>query len=116
MLLRNSWRAPALIIALSAFGQEKPATPPAADDAGVVFRADTRLVVCHTTVTDKSGHLVTDLPQSAFTVVENGVRQQIKTFKREDVPVALGLVIDNSGSMTSKRAQVEAAAMALVKA
>ena len=64
---------------------------------------------------DKSGHLVTNLPQSAFTVFENGVPQQIKVFKREDVPVSMGLIIDNSGSMRDKRAKVEAAALALVK-
>jgi VWFA-related protein len=96
-----------------AFGQQTPMLT--GNEAGVVFRADTRLVVCHTTVLDKSGHLVTGLPQSAFSVMENGVRQQIKTFKGEDVPVAMGLVIDNSGSMATKRAQVEAASLALVK-
>ncbi|MGA2197576.1 MAG: hypothetical protein ABSH40_20100, partial [Bryobacteraceae bacterium] len=57
-----------------------------------VFRADTRLVVCNTTVVDnKTGHLVTDLPQSAFTIFENDVKQDIKVFKREDVPVSMGL-------------------------
>jgi Ca-activated chloride channel homolog len=84
-------------------------------DQGAVFRADTRLVVLHATVVDKSGHLVTNLPQSAFRVYENGVQQHIKLFRREDVPVSMGLIIDNSGSMRDKRAQVEAAALALVK-
>jgi len=116
MLLRNSWRAPALLVALAAFGQEKPAVPPGAEDAGVVFRADTRLVVCHTTVVDKNNRLVTDLPESAFSVTENGVPQTIKEFRREDVPVSLGLIIDNSGSMREKRAKVAAAALDLVKA
>jgi len=58
---------------------------------------------------------VTNLPQSAFQVFENGVQQQIKIFKREDVPVSLGLIIDNSGSMREKRQSVESAAVALVK-
>src|ERR1039457_6970680 len=80
-----------------------------------VFRADTRLVVCHTTVVDKNGHLVTTLLQDAFTVYENGVLQPIQIFHREDVPVSMGLIIDNSGSMRDKRAKVEAAALALVK-
>src|ERR1035441_1301487 len=80
-----------------------------------VFHADTRLVVCHTTVMDKNGHLVTTLPQDAFTVYENGVLQPIQIFHREDVPVSMGLIIDNSGSMRDKRAKVEAAALALVK-
>jgi VWFA-related protein len=64
---------------------------------------------------DKAGHLVTDLPKSAFTVYENKVQQQF-TIKREDVPVSLGLIIDNSGSMRDKRKKVEAAAEDLVKA
>jgi len=95
----------------------KPAPKPLSqDDTGTVFRADTRLVVLPTTVVDKTGHLVTTLPREAFTVLENGVQQQIKQFKREDVPVSMGLIIDNSGSMRDKRAKVEAAALALVKA
>ena len=102
-------------LALSAQAQ-KPLTPAPAEDSGSVFRIDTRLVVCHTTVVDKNGHLVTDLPQSAFTVYENGVQQPIKSFKREDVPVSMGLIVDNSGSMRDKRAKVAAAALALVKA
>ncbi len=84
-------------------------------DQAAVFRADTRLVVLHATVVDKSGHLVTNLPETAFQVYENGVQQHIKLFKREDIPVSMGLIIDNSGSMRDKRAKVEAAAVALVK-
>jgi Ca-activated chloride channel homolog len=84
-------------------------------DSDTIFRADTRIVVCHTTVIDKTGHLVTTLPKSAFTVYENKVKQEIRKFQREDVPVALGLVIDNSGSMRNKLEKVKAAALALVK-
>jgi len=84
-------------------------------DAPMVFRTDTRVVVCNTTVVDKNGHLVTDLDRDNFTVYENGVQQKISEFKREDVPVSLGLIIDNSGSMRTKRAGVEAASLALVR-
>jgi Ca-activated chloride channel homolog len=80
------------------------------------FRADTRLVVLNTSVVDRNGKLVTDLPQKAFKVYENGVEQQIRVFKREDIPVSMGLVIDNSGSMQPKRQKVETAALQLVKA
>lgn len=85
------------------------------DDGPALFSSDTRLVVLHATVLDKSGHLVTNLPQSAFEVYENGKLQQVKIFKREDVPVSMGLIIDNSGSMRDKRQKVESAALALVK-
>jgi VWFA-related protein len=79
------------------------------------FRADTRLVVLHASVADKHGKLLTNLKESAFKVFENGQPQQVKIFRREDVPVSLGLVIDDSGSMMTKRARVEAAALALVR-
>ena len=86
------------------------------NDSGAVFRSDTRLVVCQTTVVDKAGHLVDHLTKDSFSVFENNVRQDIKVFKHEDIPVSMGLIIDSSGSMRNKRAGVEAAAMALVKA
>jgi VWFA-related protein len=93
--------------------QIQPPNP--AEDSGAVFRADTRVVDLHVTVVDKNGHLVTNLTKDAFTVLEGGVPQQILTFKREDLPVSMGLIVDNSGSMRDKRAKVEAAALALVK-
>ena len=103
--------------AVALWGQQaRPPAAPPQDDAPTIIRADVRLVVCHTTVVDKSGHLVTDLPREAFTVFENGAQQPIKNFKREDVPVSLGLIVDNSGSMRDKRAKVEAAALALARA
>ena len=80
------------------------------------FRADTRLVVLHASVLDSKGHLLTTLKKDAFKVYEDKVEQPIKTFRREDVPVSMALVIDNSGSMRDKRRKVEAAALALVKA
>ena len=61
------------------------------DDAAV-FRSDVRLMVLHATVVDKNGHLITTLPQNSFQVFENGVQQQVKLFKREDIPVSMGLV------------------------
>jgi VWFA-related protein len=86
------------------------------EDADALFTSDTRLVVLHATVLDKSGKLLTTLQQSAFTVKENNIVQPVKLFRREDVPVSMGLVIDNSGSMRNKRERVNAAAQAFVKA
>jgi Ca-activated chloride channel family protein len=91
--------------------------PPAiaGDDESVTFSSETRLVPLSVTVQDKSAHLVTNLSQSAFQVYENGVLQPLKIFKREDVEISLGLIIDSSGSMRNKREQVAAAALDLVK-
>jgi VWFA-related protein len=80
------------------------------------FRSDVRLVVLHASVTDKHGKLLTNLKHSAFKVFENGQPQQVKRFRQEDVPVSLGIIIDDSGSMSNKRSRVEAAALALVRA
>ena len=93
-----------------------PASLLVAQKDPAVFTTETRLVVLHATVVDKTGHLVTNLAQNAFQIYENGVQQQMKLFRREDIPVSMGLVIDNSGSMRDKRQKVAAAALALVKA
>ena len=77
-----------------------------------MFRSDTRLVQLHATVIDKKGNFVTDLPQSAFRVFEDGKEIPLKLFRREDVPVSMGLIIDNSASMRNKRKQVESATLA----
>jgi len=80
------------------------------------FRVETRLVVLHATVTNSRGESVTNLPQDAFTVRENGKRQPIRLFRRDDIPISLGLLIDNSGSMRLLRSKVEAAAVAFARA
>src|SRR5262245_27848164 len=100
------------IVPLSA--QPKASQPE--DQTQTTFRSDTRLVVLHATVVDKSGRFITNLQPGAFHVFENNVEQPIKKVLREDVPVSMGLIVDNSGSMRTKRARVEASAMALVKA
>ena len=108
--------AVAAISSLALWGQQTiPSKSQDAEESGAIFHSDTRRVDLHATVVDKSGHLVTNLPREAFTVLENGAPQEIRTFKREDVPVSMGLIVDNSGSMRDKRAKVEAAALALVK-
>ena len=114
MWLRILLPAGALAIGIAALQGQQPKSA-ASQGTVPIFTADTRLVVCHTTVVDKAGKLVTNLKQDAFTVTENDVKQDILLFKREDIPVSMGLIIDNSGSMRSKRASVEAAALALVK-
>ncbi|MBM3774693.1 MAG: VWA domain-containing protein [Acidobacteria bacterium] len=119
MLPFNKTALIAGLCTLAVPGQQNPqAQPPAAQEAegSAVFRSDTRLVVLHATVVDRNGHHLSNLPQSAFQVYENGVEQSIKIFRREDVPVSLGLIVDNSGSMRDKRSKVEAAVLTLVRA
>ena len=67
------------------------------------------------TVLDSSGKSVQTLDKSAFTVYEDGVLQTINSFRHEDLPVSLGLLIDSSGSMYDKRVAVEKASLDFVK-
>ncbi len=80
------------------------------------FTVDTREVDLYVSVTDKNGSQVTGIPKSAFKVLEDGVEQPVKDFTHLDVPVSMGIIIDNSASMHDKRASVNAASLALVKA
>ncbi len=69
----------------------------------------------HVTVTNEKGDFVPDLTRSEFQIYEDKTPQDVSLFSRDDIPVTMGLVIDNSGSMREKRAQVNAAAMTFVK-
>ncbi|MBI1358149.1 MAG: VWA domain-containing protein [Acidobacteria bacterium] len=89
-------------------GQEEGVVP--------VFTGGTELVVLHVTVADKDDRIVPDLKEDSFEIYENGVLQPIKLFRREDVPVSVGILVDNSGSMRDKRLKVNAAAVDFVKA
>src|SRR5579862_1438608 len=87
------------------------------EDNGVfVFKKEVEEVVLHATVVDDKNHMVMDLDKSAFTVFENNQPQTLTSFRREDIPVAMGIVIDNSGSMREKRDKVNKAALNLVRA
>jgi VWFA-related protein len=79
------------------------------------IRTSVDLVVLRATVRDHKGGPVSGLTKENFQVYEDKVPQQIESFSHEDVPVTVGLVIDNSGSMRSKHPDVVAAAMAFVR-
>ena len=75
---------------------------------------DLNLVVLPVTVLDRSGGFVSGLREQDFQVYEDGVRQPIRLFLHEDIPVTAGLVIDHSGSMGNKLAEVIGAAHSFV--
>lgn len=101
----------------SAAPQASPQTPDTGGEGGTfVFHTGVEEVVLHATVIDDKDHIITDLEKSAFTVYEDGKPQIITSFRHEDIPVAMGIVIDNSGSMREKRDRVNKAALNLVRA
>jgi Ca-activated chloride channel homolog len=86
------------------------------NDQGVfVFRKDVDEVLLHASVIDDKQHMVTTLDRNAFTVFEDGKPQNIISFHHEDIPVSIGILIDNSGSMREKRNKVNQAALNLVR-
>ena len=80
-----------------------------------VFRKEVDEVTLHATVVDDKNHIVTGLDRGDFAVYEDGQPQKVTSFRHEDIPVAVGIVIDNSGSMRDKRPAVNAAAINFVK-
>jgi VWFA-related protein len=90
--------------------------PDASDNGVFVFRKQVDEVVLHATVIDDKQRIVTTLDKGDFNVYEDGHPQTITSFRHEDIPVAMGIVVDNSGSMREKRQKVNAAALNLVRA
>jgi Ca-activated chloride channel family protein len=105
----------AVIVALSSFplAQEPSSSQDSSDKYTIRVSAD--LVVLRATVQDHKNAPVSGLDKNDFQVYEDGVLQSIRHFSHEDVPVTVGLVIDNSGSMRPKRADVIAASLAFAR-
>jgi VWFA-related protein len=75
------------------------------------LRLNSNMVILSATVIDHHNSLVSGLSKDDFQIYEDGAPQQIRDFSHEDIPVTAGIVVDNSGSMTSKRSDVIAAAL-----
>jgi len=105
-----------IVIVLPSLARPQESSPSRShqgDDYTINVNVD--VVVLHATTQDHKGTLVSGLDKNDFQVYENGVLQQIKYFSHDDIPVTVGLVIDNSGSMKPKRADVIAAALAFAR-
>ena len=84
-------------------------------DEGFIIRKNVENIILHATVVDDKHRVINSLTKNDFQVYENGQLQQIKSFDRRDVPVAVGIIIDNSGSMGDKRPAVNRAAINFVR-
>jgi VWFA-related protein len=73
------------------------------------------MVALSATVLDRHNALVSGLSKDDFQVYEDGVLQQIRHFSHEDIPVTVGILVDNSGSMGPKRDDVIAAALSFAR-
>jgi Ca-activated chloride channel family protein len=96
--------------------------PKAPENAAVIGRDNGKYtlqrnvdeVVLNATVLDDKQHMVTTLAKDDFKVSEDGVQQTITSFQHQDIPISLGILVDNSGSMRTKRTAVNTAALDLV--
>ncbi len=114
--------APSLTVDTDPVRSPDTAVPPSVAGAplhkhgsGYVLRTNVDEVVLNATVLDGT-RLVQNLKESNFKIYEDGVRQKIISFQHTDLPVSMGLVIDNSGSMYQKRPAVNKSALDLVEA
>ena len=104
-----------LIAVTAALNSAEPQDSTSDAATSLRFSANVDLVTLPITIRDARGRPVSDLRQQDFEVYENGVRQSIRIFRREDISVTVGLVIDHSGSMRPKMPEVIAAARTFVK-
>ena len=103
------------IVLVCSAGDQVPPARQDHDSDSVRISVDVALVVLHATVTDREGGLIHNLGEQDFEVYEDRVRQRIKLFKNEDIPVTVGLVVDHSSTMRPKLAEVSAAARTFVR-
>ena len=83
-------------------------------DGVYILHANVDEVILNCAVLDAKGQPVMDLNRNNFRVWEDGVAEHVNSVQHLDLPVSMGLLIDNSGSMRDKRAAVNAAAYNLL--
>ncbi len=96
-----SWRNVALWCALAGIGAALVVAQDSQQPApGARIKVDVNLVLLEATVKDKDGHVMKDLKKEDFLVYENGQQQQIVHFSRDQLPLAVALVVDLSTSIS----------------
>jgi len=113
MLCKSVFGAAILISSAAMLAQDRP--QPQKQDKGYTLSIEALEVQLPISVLDKAGRPVDGLKQEHFQIFEDKVQQTIKTFRHEDIPLSLALVIDNSGSMRNKRERVNSSALAFVR-
>jgi Ca-activated chloride channel homolog len=106
-----------VIASVVGWGQLKgPVTAKAEEPGNFTLRTTSRLVLLDVSVKDAAGGFVSGLSKENFKVYENGKPREITQFADSDIPVTVGIAVDESGSMRPKRAEVITAALAFNEA
>jgi len=74
--------------------------PPDWDSGGYKLKVDVRMVMVDAIVRDRGGRPLETLKQQDFRIFEDGTEQEILSFSRDELPLAVALVIDRSGSVS----------------
>jgi VWFA-related protein len=101
-----------LLVLLAGFSVHAGPQTDAVESGEFKISTEVRLVLLDVSVKNTKGGNVPGLTKNDFRVYENGIAQQITVFSNADVPVTVGLVMDDSGSMESKRPEVITAGLA----
>jgi VWFA-related protein len=105
-----------MLTALSGFAWAQASSPSQSlPPEPYTIKVNVDVVVLGATVHDRKNTLISGLSKDDFQVYEDRVLQPIKYFSHEDIPVTVGLVIDNSGSMMPKLRDVVAAALTFAR-
>jgi Ca-activated chloride channel family protein len=104
-----------LIVTPFVSGAQVPQPSQSGSGDEYTLKLNANMVILSATVLDRHNALVSGLNKDDFQIYEDGVLQQIKNFSHEDIPVTAGILVDNSGSMGPKRADVIAAALAFAR-
>ena len=88
---------------------------PSNSEKDFTIRSDVRLVLLDVSVKDPSGGFVSGLTKDNFTIYDDGKPQQITQFANQDIPVTVGIVMDESGSMRPKQNEAVTAALTFVQ-
>jgi len=91
-----------------------PPPPPETDPNDFRVRSEVDLVLLDVSVKDAKGGFVSGLKKENFKIFENKVQQPITVFAAQDVPVTVGLIVDNSGSVRPKKPEIVTAALTFV--
>jgi Ca-activated chloride channel family protein len=104
-----------LVVSAVSFLALLSAGPNRGQEPGYTIRSDVRLVLLDVSVKDHSGNFVSGLTKDNFTVFEDGRRQELAVFSGNDLPVTVGILVDESYSMTPKRVEVLTAAQTFIR-
>jgi len=85
-------------------------------DEGDILRINADLVQLHVRVIDRNNRPINNVTQAEFQVFEDGVKQPIEYFTREEVPISYGLAVDTSGSLRTQLATVLEAGKTIINA